>query len=283
MIEVARGRLSKQIARDIGIAKGTAPVRNCTAELEKASRFATLTPAGRGGRRVKSCHSDQSFQWGGQSCTGSASRALVLYRYCSCQGTKPGLTRASAGSDTLTKAPRRRGQRLLLVLSERNKSVRSKSLCRLPLRRGAQFRPNRSPSSTSRRFYSPTLITVRCSGYLERLPEIFGVVRQVTGDWGGCAHQPRKYGRIPRCVQCFGVGYYYNVVSNDFKNAITNLTLGQSSANNEQGFEVFYDFAITPAIRLIPGYQHIWNPVAAQVSTGTTHADIFLTRLTVAW
>jgi hypothetical protein len=64
MIEVARGRLSKQIARDIGIAKGTAPARNCTAELEKASRFATLTPAGRGGRRVKSCHSDQSFQWG---------------------------------------------------------------------------------------------------------------------------------------------------------------------------------------------------------------------------
>jgi hypothetical protein len=179
MIEVARGRLSKQIARDIGIAKGTAPVRNCTAELEKASRFATLTPAGRGGRRVKSCHSDQSFQWGGQSCTGSASRALVLYRYCSCQGTKPGLTRASAGSDTLTKAPRRRGQRLLLVLSERNKSVRSQSLCRLPLRRGAH--------------------------------------------------------------------------------------------------------AITPAIRLIPGYQHIWNPVAAQVSMGTTHADIFLTRLTVAW
>jgi porin len=106
---------------------------------------------------------------------------------------------------------------------------------------------------------------------------------QVTGDWGGCAHQPRKYGRIPRCVHCFGVGYYYNVVSNDFKSAITNLTLGQSSANNEQGFEVFYDFAITPAIRLIPGYQHIWNPVAAQVSTGTTHADIFLTRLTVAW
>jgi hypothetical protein len=65
MIEVARGRLSKQIARDIGIAKGTAPARNCTAELEKASRFATLTPAGRGGRRVKSCHSDESFQLGG--------------------------------------------------------------------------------------------------------------------------------------------------------------------------------------------------------------------------
>jgi porin len=64
MIEVARGRLSKQIARDIGIAKGTAPARNCAAELEKASRFATLTPAERGGRRVKSRHSDQSFQWG---------------------------------------------------------------------------------------------------------------------------------------------------------------------------------------------------------------------------
>lgn len=57
----------------------------------------------------------------------------------------------------------------------------------------------------------------------------------------------------------------------------------KSSASNEQDFEVFYDFAITPAIRLIPGYQHIRNPLAAQVTKGTTQADVFLTRLTVAW
>jgi porin len=86
-----------------------------------------------------------------------------------------------------------------------------------------------------------------------------------------------------RSYDSFGVGYYYNVVSSDFKSAITNLTLGHSNASNERGFEAFYDFAITPAVRLIPSYQHIWNPLAAQVSTGTTHADVFLTRLTVAW
>ena len=57
----------------------------------------------------------------------------------------------------------------------------------------------------------------------------------------------------------------------------------KSSASNEQDFEVFYDLAITPAIRLIPGYQHIGNPLAAQVTKGTTQADVFLTRFTVAW
>ncbi len=86
-----------------------------------------------------------------------------------------------------------------------------------------------------------------------------------------------------RSYDSFGVAYYYNVISNNFKDAVTNLTFGESHASNEQGVEVFYDFAITPAIRLIPSYQHIWNPLAAQVSKGTTHADVFLTRLTVAW
>jgi hypothetical protein len=37
----------------------------------------------------------------------------------------------------------------------------------------------------------------------------------------------------------------------------------KSSASNEQGFEVFYDFA--------------------QVSKGTTQADVFLARPAVAW
>ena len=28
----------------------------------------------------------------------------------------------------------------------------------------------------------------------------------------------------------------------------------------KKGIEIFCDFALTPAIRLIPSYQHIWNP-----------------------
>ena len=53
--------------------------------------------------------------------------------------------------------------------------------------------------------------------------------------------------------------------------------------SDESGVEVFYDLAITPAVRLIPSYQHIWNPFSAQVVTDQDHADVFLTRLTVAW
>jgi hypothetical protein len=40
--------------------------------------------------------------------------------------------------------------------------------------------------------------------------------------------------------------------------------------------EVFYNFAVTPAIRLIPSYQHIWHPLAAKVAKSQT-------RLTSAW
>jgi hypothetical protein len=47
--------------------------------------------------------------------------------------------------------------------------------------------------------------------------------------------------------------------------------------------EIFYDFAITPAIRFIPSYQHIWNPIAAQVSKHEDGADVFLGRVTVAF
>ncbi len=86
-----------------------------------------------------------------------------------------------------------------------------------------------------------------------------------------------------RIYDSFGIGFYYNVTSNDFKNSIRNLTLGQSKADDEKGIELFYDFAITPAIRIIPGYQHIWNPLTAQVSKGNNHAEVFLARLTAAW
>jgi porin len=36
-------------------------------------------------------------------------------------------------------------------------------------------------------------------------------------------------------------------------------------------------------ICIITAYQHIWNPFSAQFVTDEDHADIFLTRLTVAW
>jgi len=49
------------------------------------------------------------------------------------------------------------------------------------------------------------------------------------------------------------------------------------------GMEIFYDFAITPAIRFIPSYQHIWDPIAAQVSKHENGADVFLSRVTVAF
>jgi porin len=81
----------------------------------------------------------------------------------------------------------------------------------------------------------------------------------------------------------FGVGFYYNRISSNLKADITQLTLGTATASDESGIEVFYNFAVTPAIRLIPSYQHIWHPLAAQVAKGQNHTDVFQTRLTVAW
>ena len=40
---------------------------------------------------------------------------------------------------------------------------------------------------------------------------------------------------------------------------------------------------VTPTVRLIPSYQHIWHPLAAQAAKSQDHSDLFLTRLTVAW
>ena len=86
-----------------------------------------------------------------------------------------------------------------------------------------------------------------------------------------------------RKYDSFGAGYYYNAISNDLKNSIKRLTFNTASATDEMGIEIFYDFAITPAIRFIPSYQHIWDPIAAQVSKHENGADVFLTRLTVAF
>jgi len=67
------------------------------------------------------------------------------------------------------------------------------------------------------------------------------------------------------------------------KTSIARLTANTVSVDNEMGVEAFYNFAITPAVRLIPSYQHIWNPIVAQVEKRQNHADVFLGRLTAAW
>jgi porin len=46
--------------------------------------------------------------------------------------------------------------------------------------------------------------------------------------------------------------------------------------------EIFYDCVVTPAIRLIPSYQHIWNPLLAQFDACEEH-HVFLARLTMNW
>jgi hypothetical protein len=81
----------------------------------------------------------------------------------------------------------------------------------------------------------------------------------------------------------YGVGYYYNTISNPLKRDVSLLSGGTASVKDEQGTEVFYDFAVTPAIRIIPSYQHIWNPVLAKVAEHQDHSDVFLLRLTLAW
>jgi carbohydrate-selective porin OprB len=86
-----------------------------------------------------------------------------------------------------------------------------------------------------------------------------------------------------RPYDSFGIGVYHNQFSNKFKTDIGLLTLGTASASDETGMEVFYDFAVTPAVRLIPSYQHIWHPLSAQVALGHTSSDIVQTRLNIAW
>jgi porin len=86
-----------------------------------------------------------------------------------------------------------------------------------------------------------------------------------------------------RQYDSFGVGWYWNEFSNYLKNDITTLTAGMASAKNESGIEVFYDFAVTPAIRIIPSYQHVWNPLAAEVGNHQNKADVFLGRVTIAF
>jgi porin len=81
----------------------------------------------------------------------------------------------------------------------------------------------------------------------------------------------------------FGVGFYYDGISGPLKDDIAQLTGNQASVKNEKGTEIFYDLAITPAIRLIPSYQHIWNPLTAEVVTNQRGADVFNIRLGTTW
>jgi porin len=79
----------------------------------------------------------------------------------------------------------------------------------------------------------------------------------------------------------FGLGIYHNGISQPLKNDFARLA--GATAKNEQGLEVFYDVAITPAIRLIPSYQHIWNPLTAEVAKNERSADVFNLRLSLTW
>ena len=81
----------------------------------------------------------------------------------------------------------------------------------------------------------------------------------------------------------FGAGFYYNGISDPLKRDIEQLSGSKSVVRNEKGSEIFYDFAITPALRLIPSYQHIWNPLAAEAMRNQRGADVFLARFAVTW
>ncbi len=81
----------------------------------------------------------------------------------------------------------------------------------------------------------------------------------------------------------FGLGIYHNGISRPLKDDIARLTGATATTKNENGLEVFYDFAITPAIRVIPSYQHIWNPLTAAVAKNERGADVFLVRLSLTW
>jgi hypothetical protein len=81
----------------------------------------------------------------------------------------------------------------------------------------------------------------------------------------------------------FGLGIYHNGISQPLKNDFKQLTGAAATVKNENGLEVFYDFAITPALRLIPSYQHIWNPMAAGVAKNEHAADLLLLRTSLTW
>jgi carbohydrate-selective porin OprB len=91
------------------------------------------------------------------------------------------------------------------------------------------------------------------------------------------------YGLSHRPNDSFGLGIYHNGINQPFKNDFKQLTGAAVTIKNENGLEVFYDVAITPAIRLIPSYQHIWNPMTAGVAKNEHGADVLLLRTSLTW
>ncbi len=85
-----------------------------------------------------------------------------------------------------------------------------------------------------------------------------------------------------RAYDSVGVGWYMNGISPDLQNQVRKYTRGAINVQNEQGLEVFYDYALTPAFRIIPSYQHIWNPLSA-VAAGNDHTDLWMMRATVVF
>jgi porin len=86
-----------------------------------------------------------------------------------------------------------------------------------------------------------------------------------------------------RSYDSFGIGAWYNKISGDLKDSVSQLTAGGVPVNDEKGVEVFYDFALTPAIHITPSYQHQWDPLLSQVATNTRGVNVFLARLNVAF
>ncbi|WP_346837404.1 carbohydrate porin [Microbulbifer sp. SAOS-129_SWC] len=86
-----------------------------------------------------------------------------------------------------------------------------------------------------------------------------------------------------RPIDSFGAGVYYNRISRGLTDGLSDLTLGAIDVDDEVGIEAFYDFALTPAVRLIASYQWIQNPLLAQVVSNEDHANVFFARISVAW
>jgi hypothetical protein len=79
----------------------------------------------------------------------------------------------------------------------------------------------------------------------------------------------------------FGAGFYYYGISDLLKQDIAQLSGGEAATQNEKGTEVFYDFAITPAVRLIPSYQ--LEPAHRRGDEKPTRHRYFLARFAVIW
>lgn len=81
----------------------------------------------------------------------------------------------------------------------------------------------------------------------------------------------------------FGVGAYYNWLSDDLKNGLSTLSAGDISIDDEYGLEAFYNLALTPAVSVNLSYQHVFNPFEAELLSDGDDADIFMVRLNANW